>query len=180
MMFSNKKAINLKKVQEDDPDAYTALMNDAKAAVEHDENTELTQAQTELAQYKNKEARIGIDTQITDYGKKLKVEDTAAEAIKAELSFEDALLKMVNYHVENVKDIEESFNETSSVAAGEDLKDGNEDEPKTFYGAMHMIMERDKITATEASNKAQKEFPKLFAKRMEARNLKEEKETEEE
>ena len=165
MMFSKKTAIDLNKLKEEDPDAYNALMNDAKANVEHDENTELAQYKNELAQYKNKEARIKIDAQITSYGEKLKVPEVAKKAIKDELDFEAALKCMIDENIKNVKDIKTSFDDTASIAAGEDLEEGNEDEPKTFHEAMNMIAERDKSTKAVASKKAQKEFPKLFAKK---------------
>lgn len=163
-MFS-KKTIDLDKLKVEDPDAYSALMNDAKANVKYDENTELKIAKEELAQYRDKEARIEIDAQIISYGEKLKVPEMAKRTIADKLNFETALKYMVDENIKNVKDIKESFGDTASVAAGENLEEGNEDEPKTFYGAMTMIAERDKCTKAEASVKAQKEFPKLLAKK---------------
>jgi len=164
-MLFKKNKINLEEMQTSDPEGYTALMEAAKGAVEVEQSEELTQAKARIKELEDKDARAQVDAQITEYGNALKVPDAAKKAIEDGVDFNTALKAMVDDHIKNVKDIEESFEETTPDIAGESLEEGNDDDPKTFGEAINMIAERDKCSKADASQKAKKEFPKLLEKR---------------
>lgn len=178
MLFSKNKSVDLTKLKEENPDAYNALIDDVKAAINHEESVELTEANKKIEELTQQKERDALNTKITEYGKSLKVEETAKEAIEKKMSFDDALKLMIDAHTKNAEDIAASFEETASKAAGANLDDEDKElsEPKSFIEAIRIIAARDGITKAEAAQKAKIEYKDLFDKNYEtAPKLEEEK-----
>lgn len=163
MLFS-KKAIDLKKLKEEDPDAYDTLVAEATVFVEHEESKELNKLKEENIKLRAEKASNDLKNLIMDYGIKLDVVDVAEKAIKEGSDFNNALKNMVDTHIINEENIKNSFDNTASDGAGVSPEGENEDEPKDFAEAIEIISKRDNITKKEAAVKAKKEFSNLFKK----------------
>ena len=164
MLFSKNKKVNLEALKTESPEVYDELMADIKKAIGFEQSAELEAAQKTIVELTQKTERETEDAKIIEYGKSLKVEEVMNQAIKDKVSFDVALIKMVDAHLKNIKDFVASFEDTASEAAGANLDDDDktETEPKTFVEAMRFIANRDKITKAEAAEKAKKEFKTLF------------------
>ena len=167
MIFS--KNTKLKEVKEKDPEAYGKLLeeatevvaenNDPKVSSLEKENSSLERENYEL---KDKLNRKEINDNISSYGDKLGVSEIADQCVKDEKSFDKSLKLMIDEHLKDESNVEKSFDKTASAQAGTGSTDNEEEEgPKDFSSAMSFIKTRDKCTATEAKEKAEKEFPGL-------------------
>ena len=169
-MIFNKKEMTLEELKEKHPEDYNKLMDAAKAATGASSSEELDKANTALAnatatiiELKDKAERDEVDTKIREYGSNLGVDKIAEECIKEKMSFTDSLIKMTDEQIKHVKKVADSFDDTSSQAAGAGAEeDDTKSEPETFASAIKLIKKRDDISALEASEKAKVEYKELF------------------
>ena len=186
MIFSLKN-LTLDKLKEENLDLYQSIMDEATAnvAVENAniekakaekakaeqvpvETDEVKRLKEENAALKASQERIATDSRIREFGAKLKVKEVADECIKAGMTFNEAIVKMADANANFVKDVSESFDDTSSAQAGTDTQSSKTDvEVKTFRDAIRLVAERDSISKMEAATKAQTEFKDLFDKQYE-------------
>ena len=163
MLFSKNKKVTLVDLKEHDPDNYSTIVEEVKTELNIKESEALEKANKTIVELTTKLERHEADSMILAYGEKLQVVDVAKKAVEEKLDFNTALKKIVDANIEKVKSLTDSFDDSSSSAAGStgDL-DNHDVEPKTFVEAIHVIAERDKITKKEAAIKAQKEYKTLF------------------
>lgn len=168
-MLFGKKNIDLKGLKEENPEAYNKVLEEAKVALGLKDSEELEAANRKIAEISAKSEKDSKNAKITLYGEKLKVPEAAKEAIEKDMSFADALVYMTDKHIEDAKDIEESFNDTAANSAGTNIDDETDEDasPKSFSEAILFISKRDGITKEKASKKAQEEYPDLFKKNYE-------------
>lgn len=166
MIFSkSSKSVDLNKLKEENPDAFTKLIDDVKVELGAQESHELVNAKKTIEELTTKTERKEVDAKITLYGEKLKVKEEVMNKINKEnLTFEAALVKMVDSHIKNIKDFTESFDDTASNIAGATgaSEDDSEFEPKTFAEVIIHIAERDGITKAKAAEKGKIEFKEVF------------------
>lgn len=103
-----------------------------------------------------------------NYAKKLGVENSL-EGVDFDSEDDTSIYeKLLDAHCENLENIKDAFEVTSSEHAGvtpiEDSEDSQKPELKDFNEAIKFISKRDGVSFNEASLMAQKEFPKLFDK----------------
>jgi len=165
MMFSKTK-LDLKKIKEEDPEAYQELVSEAENNLDKKESVALKEARERIAAFEVKEKRKEIDAKIEKYGVDLNVPEIAKEAIENGLEFSDALVKIIDAHIENQTNLEDSFDETAPAQAGVNNETEDEEAPKSMVEAIRMIAERDGITKAEAAKKAMKEFPNLIVRKV--------------
>jgi hypothetical protein len=96
---------------------------------------------------------------IIAYANKLKIKEEDYKPLLT-LTFNEAIIKMVDLTTVNLENMERLFKESGSIPLGN--TGIAENVPKDFNEAMILISKRDKTTVQDAAIKAQTEFPKLF------------------
>lgn len=164
MIFN--KNMTLEEIKDKYPDEYAQIMETAAGSVKKETDAKTAALEAENADLKAQVARSDVDARIREYATKLNVPEKGESLIKDGKSFEEAIVLLADENAIVNKRVEDSFKDTAPDAAGpsgeEDVTEP-ESEYKTFGEAMVAIKKRDDCTAKEASEKAKKEFPELFA-----------------
>ena len=171
LFFKKNEVKNLIDLKAGHEGLYEELMEEARGSLNQSSTDEVdTRSKREI----ELEVQVGAlellasnkveDEKIVAYAIKLGVEVPKVEEGSERMSFDDALVMMVDTSTKKEENVEDAFEATASNAAGTSLEQGDESAPSTFVGAMRMIAERDKCSMTIARTKASKEFEELFNK----------------
>jgi hypothetical protein len=171
LFFKKNEVKNLTDLKAGHEGLYEELMEEARGSLNQsstDETDTRSKREIEL------EAQVGAlelsasnkaeDEKIISYATKLKVKVPKLAEGTERMSFNDALLIMVDSSTKKEENIGDAFAATASNAAGTSLEQGDETEPETFIAAMRMVAERDKLSMVDARKKASLEFKELFNK----------------